>query len=158
MRYKFWIKKDEDKDRLDNDLKREYKFRLLNFASVVADVLAENTIFCKKIGGKKKSEITDEIEKLERIKQKLLEELTDYFFYYRLKNYPEFITKELKESADKEGPKFYISIFKLEPFFSEVNNHIEELKGNLAQYQYDPEFLKEIIPFPIREGYPRPIN
>lgn len=158
MRYNFSIIKDEYKERLDSILKREYEFRLLNFASVVADVLAENTIFSKKIGGKEKSEIRNEIKKLEGIKQKLLKELTDYFFHYHLKNCPEFIIKELKESVDEKGPKFYISIFKLESFFSELDSRIEELKEALALYQYNPEFLKEIIPFPICEGYPRPIN
>ena len=53
MRYTWSIKPDEDLKKLSNDLEKNlaYKFSLLNFASVVADVLAENSIFSKKISG-----------------------------------------------------------------------------------------------------------
>ena len=79
MRYTFEISDEMDKKEVGSILLNNYKFPLLCFAYVVADIFAEHTVLSKKIRGRSKSEIYDAISILERNKKSL--EKKQKFFY-----------------------------------------------------------------------------
>lgn len=71
MKYKqIYIEEIEDEDELNRELKKNYGFSLLNFAYVIADVLAEVSVFSKMPHGRKISDIKREIQDLYKIKKK----------------------------------------------------------------------------------------
>ena len=149
MRYKFEIKFDMDKDELNQRLKENYGYSLINFAYVIADVLAEDTIFNKTISGRKLSDIKEEIETLKKIKRIVIKSLDNYFIKYydpdfphsKIENYP-----ELKEML-------YGYNFKLEQFFNYVDNLIKPKKEIIDMHDKEVPF-----PWPGKSKYTRPFS
>lgn len=139
MRYKFEIRSDMEKDELSKELEDNYGYPLLNFAYVIAEVLAENTVFIKTIDGRKISDIKKDVNDLKKIKQKLIKSLDDYCDkYYKPYNYYSLI---------KNNPEFkkvlYSSAFKLEAFFGIIDEDIKQKKERINEYVRKPTF-----PFP----------
>jgi len=125
MRYKFEIKYDMGKDELDEKLKEYYKYPLLNFAFVIADVFAEKSVFSPKFPvGKKRSDIKNEIVALCGIKSKLMKLVEDYV----LKFYSSGSVKVLKNLNPEKRKKFYISEFRLKPTFNYIDDYIKGLE------------------------------
>jgi len=110
---------------LDKKLKEFYRYSLLNFAFVIADVLAENSVFSPTYPfGKKKSDIEREIADIGKIKSGIIKQVEEYF----LKFYSPDKVRVLSNLNPEKMEKFYISWFKLEPLFNDIDNTIKKLE------------------------------
>ena len=113
------------RDELDKKLKKLYKYSLLNFAFVIADVLAGNSVFSSTYPfGKKKSKFENEIKELGKIKSKIIKLVEEYI----RKFYSSNIVRDLSNLNPEEMEKFYISQFKLKPPFNYIDNTIKKLE------------------------------
>jgi hypothetical protein len=72
MRYLISIEDRMEQDDLDRDLRRDYAFSLLNFAAVIADVLAESSIFSMNIWSIAKKDVKNKYLELTKIKKKII--------------------------------------------------------------------------------------
>jgi len=113
------------RDELDKKLKKLYKYSLLNFAFVIADVLAGTSVFSSTYPfGKKKSEFENEIKELGKIKSKIIKIVEEYISKF----YSSDIVRDLSNLNPEEMEKFYISQFKLKPPFNYIDNTIKKLE------------------------------
>lgn len=144
MRYRFRIKFDMDQDELSNKLKENYRFPLLNFAFVISDVLAENSIFSPTfLFGKKISDIKREIAELKETKSEIKKLVENYLFKF----YFPYSAKVLRELSPEKLEKLYISEFKLKPFFNNIDDSIKELEKKINIRKIDPVANITLWPF-----------
>jgi len=142
MRYKFEIPYDMDLDELDKNLKKFYKYPLLNFAFVIADVLAENSVFSPAYPfGKKRSDIKREIAEIGEIKSGIIKLLEKYF----LKFYSPDSVRVLSNLNPEKMEKFYISWFKLKPLFNDIDNSIKRLEEMFNLRNIHPPVLSQSL-------------
>lgn len=142
MKYKRINIEEIDKDELNEKLIEKYGFPLLNFASVISDVIAEHSIFRKTINGKRVSDIKREIEELSKIKQGVIDKLKAYFFKY----YPPDFYKSLIKINPEQRKIFFISEFKLMPFFDSINKLIKSLKALENALKFKPDSTMVLWP------------
>ncbi|MGB8951101.1 MAG: hypothetical protein WCC06_00335 [Candidatus Aminicenantales bacterium] len=151
MKYKFTIPPDMSPQTLNQGLIEYFKFHLINFAHVIADVFAGKSIFTKKINGITKHEIENEIKELIKIREKVTHTLKVYFNKYYLNRLPTFSNiKEFKGLKILE--KHILSIHGLDPFMKNINNQIAGLEKKAATFRYENEVIKKYFPMPFREG------
>ncbi len=113
------------RDELDKKLEEYYGYPLLNFAFVIADVFAENSVFNPTFPfGKKRSDIKREIAELGEIKSEIIKLVEKYF----LKFYSPDSVRVLSKLNPEKIEKFYISWFKLKPSFNNIDDSIKRLE------------------------------
>lgn len=142
MRYKFHIENDMEQDELDKKLKEFYRYSLLNFAFVIADVLAENSVFGPTYPfGKKRSDIKREIAEIGEIKSGIIKLLEKYF----LKFYSPDSVRVLSKLNPEKMEKFYISWFKLKPLFNDIDDSIKRLEEMFNLRNIHPPVLSQSL-------------
>ena len=143
MRYKYRISTDENQKDVENFLKMDYSFPLLNFALVVADVLAEKSDLSLQGGLRKEEEISKELANVEQYKKTIQLQTKDVAEKYIIPKYPRIIQKEIRAKVDSDG------IRSLAPILVILENRIEELKDELKNQKE-----LEKVPIAIRESLP----
>lgn len=151
MKYK-QIKIESSQEELEKDLKEYYGPSLVNFAYVIADVLAEETIFTKKVYGRKISDIKKEREDLISIKEELLKSLKSYTAKYF---HPDLF-KTQKKTSFKIQNEFYINEFRLKPFFNWIDECIKKLEKMMNIFEQKPD--SGFIPWPDFKPDKRPFS
>ena len=134
LRYNFGFPFDMALKDLDEKLKEIYGFPLLNFAYVIADVLAEDTIFIKTIGGRSYKSMKSEIERLQHIKSDLIKNLERHFTKYL----PSIYDQKFKNLNSKNKEAFFLVGFKLKPFFDTLNRFIRPLEKRMKVLENIP--------------------
>ena len=125
MRYNFEICYDADEDDLNSILIKHYGFPLLNFASVIADVLSEKTIFAKKsvsIGNRLAKE---NLVSINRIKSELVGKLDRYVTKYIPPN-------SLEKPSAEDNETVIITAFKLGPFIEILDKLRKRFEANIG--------------------------
>ena len=128
---------DEDQEKLSRLLKKRYGYPLLNFANVIADVLADDTIFTKTIGGRGYKSIKTELDSLKQIKMNLFKSLEKHFSLYM----PKIYDKEFQRLNDDLKEQFFSIGFKLKPFLDELAVFINPLERLIGPYKNKPELI-----------------
>ncbi|GEM_PF-6007646 len=151
-------------DELDKKLKEFYRYSLLNFAFVIADVLAGNSVFSHTHPfGKKKSEFENEIKELGEIKAEIIKRVEKYI----RKFYSPDSVRVLSNLNPEKREKFYISRFKLKPPFNYIDDTIkglEEIVNFRDVYPYEtsqPVITQALITqayWPFFGRYRRPFS
>ena len=112
-------------DELDKELKEFYRYSLLNFAFVIADVLAGNSVFSPTHPfGKKKSEFEREIAELGEIKSEIIKLVEKYI----RKFYSPDSVRVLRNLNPEMLKELYILYFKPKLLFNAIDNTIKELE------------------------------
>lgn len=122
------IKFDEKIKDLNSKLLECYKFPLLNFAFIISDVLAENSVFSSKFYfGRSIKSIRKGTNELKELRSRILGTLEEYFLNYE----PTLIADAFKERSDEVRKNFIIENFYLKPFLQKLDNYIQKSESIL---------------------------
>lgn len=128
---------------LDEELRRHYNYPLINFAYVFADVIADDTVFSKTVGGRRISEVAREKKALTNLRKDIVRILKSYS--------SGFLPDEIKRILQKNElilEKLIIMQFDAFPFIKNIDARIAALDRILNIYQKKPE--DSFFPWPIK--------